>query len=91
MYTITYTAQFRKDVKRCSKRGYDISILNTVVDILQQTGTLPAEYRPHRLSSNHAGEWECHLRPDWLLVWSQNDTELTLLMLNTGTHSDIFG
>lgn len=44
----------------------------------------------NKLSGNHAGEWECHIGSDWLLIWEQNDTELTLLMLSTGTHSDLF-
>ena len=64
--------------------------LRKVISILSQTGTLPQEYSPHKLSGNRIGQWECHIKPDWLLVWRQNNTELTLLMLNTGTHSDIF-
>ena len=47
--------------------------------------------KPHKLSGDYVGCWECHIKPDWLLVWEQNDTELVLLMTNTGTHSDIFG
>ncbi len=64
--------------------------LKRVLDILIDTGTVPTLYRPHKLSGNHEGEWECHIGPDWLLIWEQNDTELTLLMLSTGTHSDLF-
>ena len=67
-----------------------MDVLQEVITILAQTGTLPPKYKAHKLSGNRAGEWECHLKPDWLLVWEQNDTELILLMLNTGTHSDIF-
>ena len=47
--------------------------------------------KPHKLSGDYVGCWECHIKPDWLLVWEQNDTELVLHMTNTGTHSDIFG
>ena len=47
--------------------------------------------KPHKLSGDYVGCWECHIKPDWLLVWEQNDTELVLLMTNTGPHSDIFG
>lgn len=61
------------------------------VRILSTEGKLPAHYRPHKLSGRFAGAWECHIEPDWLLVWEQNDSELTLLMIETGTHSDIFG
>ena len=90
MYTIIRTTQFRKDWKRCEKRGFPMEELRTVITILATTGTLPQEYKPHKLTGNRAGEWECHIRPDWLLIWEQNDKELTLLMLNTGTHSDVF-
>ncbi|MBP3202800.1 MAG: type II toxin-antitoxin system YafQ family toxin [Bacteroidales bacterium] len=90
MYTIRVTNQFRKDWKLCQKRGLPMDELQAVITQLATTGTLPVKYRPHKLSGNHLGEWECHIRPDWLLLWEQNDAELTLLMLNTGTHSDIF-
>ena len=90
MYTVKVTNQFKKDWKLCSKRGYPMDLLQEVITLLAQTGTLPAQYKAHKLSGNRVGEWECHIKPDWLLVWEQNDTELVLLMLNTGTHSDIF-
>ena len=60
------------------------------ISILQETGTLPPSYKAHKLTGNHAGQWECHIKPDWLLVWEQHDQELRLLFLYTGTHSDIF-
>ncbi|MBQ0142064.1 MAG: type II toxin-antitoxin system YafQ family toxin [Prevotellaceae bacterium] len=89
-YNITFTKNFSKDVERCRKRGYNMTKLRDVLDILIETGSVPSQYRPHKLSGNRDGEWECHISPDWLLVWKQNDQELTLLMLNTGTHSDLF-
>lgn len=61
--------------------------------LLEEEGKLPQEYQPHKLVGTFAGKWECHINgqnSDWLLVWEQNDTELTLLMLRTGSHSDIF-
>jgi mRNA interferase YafQ len=90
MCTITTTKQFEKELKLCKKRGYDISKLRTVVSILEETGTLPQKYRPHKLSGNYDNCWECHIKGDWLLIWLQNDNELTLLFMNTGTHSDLF-
>jgi len=90
MYTLTTTHQFEKDWKLCAKRGYDMSKIKKVISLLVANGSLPVEYKAHKLSGKHRGEWECHIEPDWLLVWEQNDTTLTLLMLNTGTHSDIF-
>jgi mRNA interferase YafQ len=90
MYKITYTTRFRKDFKRCKKRGLDISILEKTIELLQLNGTLPLIYKPHKLSGKYSECWECHLQTDWLLIWMQNDTELILLFLNTGTHSDLF-
>lgn len=60
------------------------------IRILSNTGHLPEKYRPHKLSGTFKRAWECHIEPDWLLIWKQNDTELTLLLIDTGTHSDIF-
>lgn len=89
-YTIQYSGKFKKSYKLCKRRGLDISHLETVVRLLAETGALPAKYRPHMLTGNYAGIWECHIEPDWLLLWKQNNTKLTLLLLETGSHSDIF-
>ena len=91
MYSIIYTNQFKKSVKRCLKRGLDVSVLTTAVDLLQRTGSLPASYNPHKLKGNYVGCWECHLEPDWLMVWRQNDAVLELVFIDTGSHSDLFG
>ena len=72
------------------KRGLDLSKIQAAVALLERTGTLPAAYRPHMLKGNRRGQWECHIEPDWLMVWQQNDKELTLLFLETGTHADLF-
>jgi mRNA interferase YafQ len=65
--------------------------LLAIDNLLAATGTLPRKYRPYKLVNFPGGNtWECHIEPDWLLVWEQNDMQLTLLMLDTGTHSDIF-
>ena len=90
MYSIDYTKRFEKDLKRCWKRGLDIQHIQGAINLLAETGTLPAQYRPHKLSGNRSGQWECHIEPDWLMTWEQNDTQLTLLFLQTGTHSDLF-
>ncbi len=89
-YTLKTSKNFLRDLKVCKKRGYDINKLWVIIGKLQEGQQLPASCRPHKLSGNHQGEWECHIAPDWLLIWEQNDTELTLLMLSTGTHSDLF-
>ena len=91
MYSINYTHQFKKDMRKCAKRGFDIEEIKTAIKILSETGALPAEYKPHLLKGDRKGQWECHIEPNWLMTWEQNDNELTLLFLQTGTHSDIFG
>lgn len=90
-YEVSYTHRFKKNVDRCRKRGYPMELLSKALSILIETGTLPKEYRPHKLSGNLDSQWECHLKGDWLMTWEQNDNTLTLLMLSTGTHSDLFG
>ena len=90
MYSVDYTNRFKKDLKRCFKRGLDISKIQNAVKLLELNGELPAEYKPHKLVGNRNGQWECHIQPDWLMVWEQNDKQLTLLFLQTGTHSDLF-
>ena len=90
MYSIDYTNRFKKDLKRCQKRGLDLQLILDAIALLKTTGTLPMSYRPHKLSGNRDGQWECHIEPDWLMTWQQNDMELTLLFLQTGTHSDLF-
>ena len=90
MYSIEYTNRFKKDLRRCQKRGLDLQLILDAIALLKTTGSLPAQYRPHKLSGNRNGQWECHIEPDWLMTWEQNNMELTLLFLQTGTHSDIF-
>lgn len=84
------TKRFEKDIKRCIKRHYPMENLKEVIKLLEDTGKLPPKYRPHKLSGNYEGIWECHISPDWLLMWEQNDKELILLFVSTGTHSDMF-
>ena len=90
MYSVDTTNRFDKDLKRCLKRGLDMQHLYDAIALLRTTGSLPMKYRPHKLSGNLDGQWECHIEPDWLMTWEQNDMELTLLFLQTGTHSDLF-
>lgn len=79
-----------KDVKRCKKRNLPMEKLKKVIRLLEETGKLPPEYKPHKLSGQYAGSWECHIMPDWLLIWKQYNDELVLVMTNTGSHSDVF-
>ena len=90
MYEVRITKTFRKDTERCRKRGYDMELLKRAIRLLEAEGSLPASYRPHKLSGNYEGCWECHLKGDWLLIWEQDDVSLTLLFTDTGTHADLF-
>ena len=58
-----------------------MDVFKEVIRLLMANGSLPSKYRPHKLKGKYAGKWECHICPDWLLVWDQNDTELTLLLI----------
>lgn len=89
-YTISYTNRFKKDIKNCSKKGLNLSLLHSIISQLAETGCVSALYHPHKLKGKYKGLWECHIRPDWLLIWQQNDSELTLLFTNTGTHAELF-
>ena len=90
MYSVDTTKRFDKDLKRCLKRGLKLQHIYDAINLLRTNGSLPAQYHPHKLSGNLDGVWECHIEPDWLMTWEQNDTQLTLLFLRTGTHSDLF-
>lgn len=89
-YSVSYTKQFEKQLKLCHKRGLDIELLTKAISILEENGSLPQSYKPHKLKGVYSGLWECHLKPDWLLVWEQKDNELILVFIATGTHSDLF-
>ena len=90
-YTLRYTGEFKRSFKRCLKRGYDIQLLTEALNILSTEGNLPPKYKPHILHGQYEGYWECHITPNWLLVWIKNEKELILVMTNTGTHADLFG
>jgi len=90
-YKVLTSKRFEKDLKRCQKRGLNMKLVFEAIKSLETTGSLPAQYRSHKLVGNKRGLWECHIQPNWLMVWEQNDELFTLLFLQTGTHSDIFG
>lgn len=90
MYKIRPSVKFQKDLKRVQKRGYDISLLKNVLNLLVSGEPLPAKYKDHSLLGNYTGCRECHITPDWLLVYEIEDSELILYLTRTGTHSDLF-
>lgn len=90
MLTIKYQAAFKKDYKRIVKRGYDIRLLEKVIELLANQKPLPEKNRDHQLGGNYAGCRECHITPDWLLIYEVADEELILYLTRTGSHSDLF-
>ena len=90
MLTIKYQAAFKRDYKRIKKRGYDIRLLEKVITILAEGQPLPKEYRDHPLIGDYEGCRECHISPDWLLVYEVAEQELIQYLIRTGTHSDLF-
>lgn len=89
-YRIVQTGRFKKDLKLIKKRGYDLSLLGAVVDTLASGETLSDKYRDHPLTGNFSGCRECHITPDWLLIYEISNEELLLYLTRTGTHSDLF-
>ncbi|MDR2556556.1 MAG: type II toxin-antitoxin system YafQ family toxin [Bacteroidales bacterium] len=96
MFIAGRTGRFKRDVKLCVKRGYDMALLNTAVKILIEKGVLPNKYKSHPLHGSYDGYMECHIESDWLLIWLQDNItttdgfEGTITFVRTGTHSDLF-
>lgn len=88
MLNLNASTAYKKDLKLCQKRGYDLTLLNAVINTLLIPESLPPKNRDHLLSGNHAGESECHITPDWLLIYRVINDELYLV--RTGTHADLF-
>ena len=90
MYNIRTSTRFEKDLKRAKKRGYDMVLLTAVIRILASGQALPEQYKDHSLAGNYSGCRECHITPDWLLIYEIFENELILYLTRTGTHSDLF-
>lgn len=88
-YTLDYTTTFKKDYKRAKKRGYDMRLIYDVIDTLQRGEELPSKNRDHALTGNWNGYRECHITPDWLLVYKIFEDKLLLSLTRTGSHSDL--
>ncbi len=84
------TSQFHKDYKRVKKRGYDLSLLQKVIDLLLADRPLPLQYRDHALTGDKKAYRECHIQPDWLLMYRIERDRLILVLQRTGTHADLF-
>ena len=90
-YTIKYTTQFKKDYKRSLRRHLEIELLDEIISKLAKGEPLPEKYKDHDLDGDWIGYRECHIQPDWLLIYHISDNVLVLTLTRTGTHSDLFG
>ena len=90
MFQINYTTKFKKDFKVISKRKYDLSLLRQIVILLTETGTVPEKYLSHKLKGKYNDSLECHILPDWLLIWTIDEQNNEIWLIRTGTHSDLF-
>ncbi len=90
MLNLRYSSKFKKDYKTIIKRGYNPKLLEDVLSILCAEEPLPLKYRDHNLSGSYEGHRECHITPDWLLIYKIEQNILILTLTRTGTHSDLF-
>ncbi|WP_295027826.1 type II toxin-antitoxin system YafQ family toxin [uncultured Mobiluncus sp.] len=90
MLKLKTTAQFRKDYKRIKKRGYNLSLLQDVLETLCAEKSLDTKYKDHALLGAYKGFRECHVQPDWILIYTIDKDELILVAARTGSHADLF-
>ena len=90
VYELIKTSRFKAGVKLARKRGLNISLLEDVIEKLRLDQPLEAKHHNHELTGNFKGIWECHIQPDWLLLYLKDNGVLVLTLVDTGTHSDIF-
>lgn len=90
MYKIRATALFKRDLKRAKKRGCDLPLLMQIIDTLAAGEALAPAHRDHALTGNYIGCRECHITPDWLLIYQYEEDTLILFLSRTGSHSDLF-
>ena len=88
---VIWTSRFKKDYKLAEKRGLDMNLIDDTIRMLARGEALPQNFDDHSLSSNWKGYRECHIRPDWLLIYKIDDDSLVLARARTGTHSVLFG
>ena len=90
MFTVKFTTAYKKSYKLMKKRGLDVTLLDAVVEELCQGNPLDDKYKDHLLKGEYAGFHECHIKSDWLLIYLIEEDVLTLTLVNTGSHSDLF-
>ncbi len=91
MLDVFFSAKFKKDYKRAKKQGKDVELLLDIVDLLAEELPLDPQHRDHPLSGDYFGYRECHILPDWLLIYKVDGRNLILTLTRTGSHSELFG
>lgn len=89
-YEVRFTTKFKKELKLVQRQGRNIDKLFAVVELLSNDEKLDVKYKDHELSGNYEGFRECHIEPDWLLIYRKNNEQIILYLLRTGSHSDLF-
>ena len=89
-FELILTGRFKKSLKLAKKRGLDLTLLDNVITMLQNDIPLEEKYRDHELKGKYQGFRECHIQPDWLLIYLKENDVLTLTLVDTGTHTDLF-
>ena len=89
-YELILTGKFKKSLKLAKKRGFDLKLLDKVITMLQNDIPLEEKYRDHELKGKYQGFRECHIQPDWLLIYLKENEVLILTLVDTGTHADLF-
>ncbi|MBL1230982.1 type II toxin-antitoxin system YafQ family toxin [Enterococcus sp. BWB1-3] len=90
MLDIFYTSKFKKDYKKMVKQGKPLQELEKIITLLQKQEALPEKHKDHQLTGNYAGFRECHITPDWLLIYQVKEEQLILALARTGSHSELF-
>jgi len=92
MYKLLLTTQFKKDLKKIKKHTSDFNLTTNVLHLLQGFGVkgIPKTMKPHKLKGNYEDNWECHIKPDLLIIWFQIEEDKSITLIRIGSHSDLF-
>lgn len=90
MFTPTFTNKFKKDYQQAIKRGWNMDLFESTLDLLLKDGSLPSSYKPHTLTGNWKGFWDAHIQPDWVLIYQVNRKTMEVHFIRMGSHSDLF-
>jgi mRNA interferase YafQ len=90
VYKPVFSSRFKKDIKLAVKRGKDLEKLSAVVELLCEGNPLPKQYKDHPLAGDYSGFRDCHIEPDWVMIYRIENSQLQLILARTGTHADLF-